>query len=204
MRPTSLVSRATLPYKYTHTHFARQQHSLTRVRAARCVGERERARLVSACAHSLTVRRAGRAVEAKMSSALLTVISYYRRPTMCWPASLLLLAIVSGGAQTFHGQQHRTEVISADGSARLLGSPPPGGLWNGNEQLNEHCEPIRMSLCDDLQYNMTIMPNLVGHNNQVRFRCCWYCTFVVETSFNWHVPGVGSFPVEGVCLKGVK
>ena len=51
----------------------------------------------------------------------------------------------------------------------LLALPlaPSGGV-DGYQPLQQqvHCERITIPLCTDMKYNMTRMPNLVGHANQ--------------------------------------
>ncbi|XP_053554662.1 frizzled-7 [Bombina bombina] len=55
----------------------------------------------------------------------------------------------------------------------LLAVPPPGSAaqpYNGEKGISvpDHgfCQPISIPLCTDIAYNQTIMPNLLGHNNQ--------------------------------------
>lgn len=43
-----------------------------------------------------------------------------------------------------------------------------GTRAQGNNRgfMPEHCEPITVPLCKDIQYNETIMPNVLNHQNQ--------------------------------------
>ena len=39
---------------------------------------------------------------------------------------------------------------------------PQTGLRGGKHAHNAKCEPITIPLCTNIEYNMTIMPNLLG------------------------------------------
>jgi len=45
-----------------------------------------------------------------------------------------------------------------------------GGVYSSSDHnrmySHDHCEPITIPLCKDIQYNMTIMPNLLNHQKQ--------------------------------------
>lgn len=45
----------------------------------------------------------------------------------------------------------------------LLASAPGGVRAFGDDMEELTCDPIRISMCQDLGYNVTKMPNLVGH-----------------------------------------
>ncbi|XP_055380768.1 frizzled-like [Condylostylus longicornis] len=62
---------------------------------------------------------------------------------------------ISGG--TSHFVQQNGEIISEHSQL------------SGSEDLFPHhgrCEPITISICKDIPYNMTIMPNIIGHTRQ--------------------------------------
>lgn len=41
-----------------------------------------------------------------------------------------------------------------------------GSAWGFGDEEERRCDPIRISMCQNLGYNVTKMPNLVGHELQ--------------------------------------
>lgn len=87
-------------------------------------------------------------------------------------AMLSKLKIVSGGDSmwllTFVGWI-LIELCLADSSLpQLSSSMVETGLYDPTVMLPHHgrCEPIKITMCDGLRYNQTIMPNMLGHTKQ--------------------------------------
>jgi len=64
-------------------------------------------------------------------------------------------------------------VMSLSSASDVMGSgyrsPVAGGDHTSNHGIMPHhgrCEPITIPLCKDIQYNETIMPNLLNHQKQ--------------------------------------
>lgn len=55
---------------------------------------------------------------------------------------------------------------SSASASELPRAEPQTGLRGGKHAHNPKCEPITIPLCTNIEYNMTIMPNLLGHTKQ--------------------------------------
>lgn len=67
-------------------------------------------------------------------------------------ATLQMLLIYCDCIQRVYDSSSHSEVLSSSSSDVF----PP----------HNRCEPITISICKDIAYNMTIMPNLIGHTRQ--------------------------------------
>jgi len=79
----------------------------------------------------------------------------YRQRDIVWTFVVTVLMTLSS-ASGVTGTGYRSPV-SGDGHVSNRGVIPPH---------HGRCEPITIPLCKDIQYNETIMPNLLGHQNQ--------------------------------------
>lgn len=75
---------------------------------------------------------------------------------MPWPITVLVCLLIQGGGVAV-GQQRA--------------APNPAGRLESisdHDSLPHHdmCQPITITLCKDIEYNTTIMPNLLGHERQ--------------------------------------
>ncbi|ELT94235.1 hypothetical protein CAPTEDRAFT_101526, partial [Capitella teleta] len=104
-------------------------------------------------------------------------------------------------------------VIFLSGGADGQGGLSAGGL--SSQQHHDKCEPITIPLCKELEYNLTIMPNLLNHQKQddaglevhqffplVKVRCSPYLKFFLCTMY---VPVCTLIeepipPCRGLCL----
>lgn len=91
-----------------------------------------------------------------------------------------------------------THFTATDGNG-FRGGSSRGGMGGSELGLTQHhgrCEPITIPLCKDIQYNETIMPNLLGHQKQddaglevhqfyplVKVQCSPYLKFFLCTMY---------------------
>ena len=79
-----------------------------------------------------------------------------RMPQTMKPFSLFGVWVLWGGILGLCGGEHGGEHGGEQGGGH-------GGVWGSEHGF---CQPISIPLCADLQYNQTILPNLLGHSNQ--------------------------------------
>lgn len=72
-----------------------------------------------------------------------------------------IVAIQQGSSGEQH--YHHRDVSS---SSAMRGSISSADSSAAASTINEKCEPITISICMDLPYNTTIMPNMMGHTRQ--------------------------------------
>uniref|UniRef100_A0A182JJ15 Uncharacterized protein n=1 Tax=Anopheles atroparvus TaxID=41427 RepID=A0A182JJ15_ANOAO len=89
-----------------------------------------------------------RFLEEKMSSRVAVVLL---------PAVLVLAALVCLPPTVAIQQQQQETIIAPEVKTSIAGE---------EIQHQTRCEPITIPFCTGIQYNQTIMPNLVGHTKQ--------------------------------------
>jgi frizzled protein 9/10 len=57
-------------------------------------------------------------------------------------------------------------MLSLLGATSTMLLPGVSALSLDNPHLAGRCEPVTIPMCMSMRYNMTRMPNLVGHNDQ--------------------------------------
>lgn len=92
------------------------------------------------------------------------------------PLSLLLLLLLPAAnkAAQRYGDQTPLDASSyyrsgggvGVGFDMAAGSTVASSTLDGSLQQHNRCEPITISICKNIPYNMTIMPNLIGHTKQ--------------------------------------
>uniref|UniRef100_A0A182IQU8 Uncharacterized protein n=1 Tax=Anopheles atroparvus TaxID=41427 RepID=A0A182IQU8_ANOAO len=80
-----------------------------------------------------------------------------RVAVVLWPAVLVLAALVCVPPTVAIQQQQQETIMAPEVETGIAG-----------EEFQHHnrCEPITIPFCTGIQYNRTIMPNLVGHTKQ--------------------------------------
>ena len=88
-------------------------------------------------------------------------------PPRCRPLLLAALVVVVTGPSTCWAQMNGGTVSGRGTGSGRLGQ---GRVEHVSDQdmlpRHDRCEPIAITLCKDIQYNTTIMPNLLKHNTQ--------------------------------------
>lgn len=81
----------------------------------------------------------------------------------------------------------------------------PGPAWGFGDEEERRCDPIRISMCQNLGYNVTKMPNLVGHELQtdaelqlttftplIQYGCSSQLQVGAPTPSPWRAPCAGT------------
>jgi len=87
-------------------------------------------------------------------------------------AVLLVACILRDGGQSVTASQE------TDGSSRAAAVAAAAAAGGYSGRSAGRCERITIPLCLDMKYNMTRMPNLVGHSTQAEaaMQVCHFCS----------------------------
>ena len=82
--------------------------------------------------------------------------------------TLVHIALLFLVKQTLLRVGAQDQAIDFDGDLDVQSHAVEGSEYNyiKNERQNGKCVPVGIPLCQDLPYNMSIMPNILGHHTQ--------------------------------------
>ena len=106
----------------------------------------------------------------------MALIRCFAALSMTWIGLLLVSAADVGSSGTYQSAGKRTSGTGSGGAmqqqqqqpqnAEVLPTFNDGDFSMSGTSRSSRCEPITIPLCKDIQYNETIMPNLLHHQKQ--------------------------------------